>query len=64
LSIYDGVESCLLRRGETLFPFTCFGTPRDWDAIRRVMMLIPLDGERVMTRDEILLMYDEDSGRI
>jgi len=58
VSIYDGVESCLLRRGEQLFPFSCFDTPRDWDAIRRIMMLIPLDGERFMTSDEILELYD------
>ncbi len=64
MSIYDGLESMLLRRGETLFPFTCFDTPRDWDAIGRAMDLLKGEGDRFMTPDEILKLYDEDIGRI
>jgi hypothetical protein len=58
VSIYDGIESDLLRRGETLFPFTCFDEPRDWKAIGRAMDRFTGGGDRFMTPDEILKLYD------
>jgi len=58
VSIYAGVESMLLCRGEQLFPFCCFSEPRDWKAIGRAMDLFKGEGDRFMTSDEILLLYD------
>ena len=58
VSIYDGIESMLLCRGEQLFPFCCFSEPRDWKAIGRAMDLFKGEGDRFMTSDEILLLYD------
>jgi hypothetical protein len=58
MSYYDQVESMLLCRGEQLFPFTCFDEPRDWVAIGRAMSLFKGEGDRFMTPDEILQLYD------
>lgn len=58
MSIYDGIESMLLCRGETLFPFTCFDVPRDWVAIGRALDLFKGEGDRFMTSEEILQLYD------
>ena len=58
MSIYDGIESLLLRRGELLFPFCCFSEPRDWKAIGRMMDRFKGEGDRFMTSDEILELYD------
>jgi hypothetical protein len=58
VSIYSSVESELLRRGESLFPFCCFGEPRDWEAIGRAMDWFKGEGDRFMTPDEILKLYD------
>lgn len=58
MSYYDDVGSMLLRRGESLFPFSCFDEPRDWAAIGRALDLFKGEGDRFMTSDEILLLYD------
>ena len=58
MSYYDDVQSMLLRRGERLFPFSCFDQPRDWEKIGRMMDHLVTSGERVMTPDEILELYD------
>jgi hypothetical protein len=58
MSIYDGIESMLLRRGEKLFPFCAFEPRIDVEAVRRAVDVIPLDGERFMTSEEILRLYE------
>ncbi len=57
-SIYAGVESMLLRRGEQLFPFTCFDEPRDWVKIGAMIDRMVTSGDRFMTPDEIVELYD------
>lgn len=58
MSYYDDVQSLLLRRGELLFPFCCFDVPRDWTKIGRMMDFLVTSGDRFMTPDEILKLYD------
>ena len=58
MSIYDGIESMLLCEGELLFPFCCFSEPRNWVAIGRAMDHFKGEGDRFMTSDEILQLYD------
>jgi len=58
VSIYAGVESMLLKHGERLFPFCCFDEARDWEGIYRAWKVIIAAGDRFMTPDEILKLYD------
>lgn len=57
-SYYDDVKSMLLCEGERLFPFSCFDVPRDWQKIGKMMDLLVTSGDRFMTPDEILKLYD------
>jgi len=57
-SIYSGVESMLLRRGETLFPFCCVDEKVDYEGVYRCWKVIIAAGDRFMTSDEILELYD------
>jgi len=58
LSIYDSVQTTIIRRCDDLFPFRHYYAVVDWDVVSRMMDAIPLDGERFMTSDEILRLYD------
>jgi len=58
VSIYDSVTTTILRRCDDLFPIRHYNALVDWKAVSRMMEAIPLDGERFMTSDEILRLYE------
>lgn len=58
MSVYDGVQSLLLRRGERLVPFCAYDTAPDWARVLECWEVIIGAGDRFMTPDEILLLYD------
>ncbi len=55
---YSDIESMLIQRGQNLFPFVEMDKPRDWRLIEEVLENIPLDGERLMTEDELFSFYE------
>jgi len=48
----------LLQRGETLFPFCCVDERVDYEGVYRCWKVIIAAGDRFMTSDEILELYD------
>jgi len=60
MGFYDDVGRGLIVRGEQLFPMCCFDVARDWEGIERCLEVIPVDGERFMTVEEILVFYEQE----
>jgi len=58
MSIYTACKSGLIQRGEELFPLVSYKVERDWPAIEAMMRKIPYSCERLMTMDEVLMLYD------
>lgn len=58
MSIYDLIDSNLIRRGEELFPFASWGQPRDYDKIAEALQVIPYECDRYLSVEELLLFYD------
>ena len=55
---YDDISYRLISHCDEIFPFRAFDTSRDWDKIDDFVSKIPLDGERLMTSEEILGFYE------
>ena len=55
---YDDISYRLISHCDEIFPFRAFDTSRDWDKIDDFVSKIPLDGERLMTSDEVLGFYE------
>jgi len=61
---YSQVQSLLLQRGETLFPFSAYDVSPDWKEVARCWEIFAASYDRFMRPDEILLLYDGDLERI
>lgn len=55
---YDDISYRLISHCDELFPFAFMDQARDWTKIDAMTSLIPLDGERLMTSEEILGFYE------
>lgn len=54
---YDDISYRIRTHIDELVPFAHMGQPRDWDKIDEVVSKIPLNGERLMTKDELKVFY-------
>ena len=55
---YSQIRSGLIQRGEELFPSTGAILAPDYFKIQYFMERIPIGGERLMSTEEILQLYD------
>jgi len=58
MSIYTACKSGIIQRGEELFPIGHMKTLKEYNKIAEKMRFIPKNGERLMTTEEILELYD------
>lgn len=58
MSIYTACKSGIIQRGEELFPYQTFKFKRDWQKIDYMQTIIPKNGERLMSTEEVLELYD------
>ena len=58
MSVYDSCKSGVIQRGEELFNLDSRETPRDYNKIAEKMQIIPKNGERLMSTDEVMDLYD------
>ena len=58
MTIYTDCKSGIIQRGEELFTFLSSGKTRDYFKIQYFMELIPKNGERLMSTEEVLMLYD------
>ena len=61
---FDLVQSLLLRRGETLFPFSAYDVSPDWKEVYRCWVVFSRCYDRFMKPSELLLLYDGDLERV
>lgn len=55
---YDAVSWRLITHCDEIFPFRAFLVPRNWVKIDEVLSHIPLEGERLMSSEEVLYFYE------
>jgi hypothetical protein len=48
----------LVKHGEELFPFRAYPCSPDWEEVYRCWRVIIAAGDRFMTPDEVMLLYD------
>lgn len=58
MSIYTACKSGIIQRGEELFPSTGAILAPDYFKIQYFMEKIPRGGERLMSMEEVLELYD------
>lgn len=58
MSIYTACKSGIIQRGEELFYFNVLHCDIDWNKVLHCNTNIPRNGERLMTSDEVLMLYD------
>lgn len=58
MSIYTACKSGIIQRGEAMFIFGEYKRPINWREIAEKMRFIPFKGERLMSTDEVLELYD------
>ncbi len=58
MSIYTACKSGIIQRGEELFPMVSLQTHRDYNRIVYFMEKIPRGGERLMSTEKVLELYD------
>lgn len=58
MTIYTECKSGIIQRGEELFPGAGFGTAKDYEKIDQILQIIPKNGERLMSTEEVLELYD------
>lgn len=55
---YSKITSGIIQRGEELFPLVSYEVERVYKDIDVMMEKIPRGDERLMTMDEVLMLYD------
>jgi len=55
---YSKITSGIIQRGEELFPLVNMPRERDYSKIKYCLEFIPFGGERLMSMEEILELYD------
>jgi len=55
---YSACKSGIIQRGEEIFPSPPGGLKLDYVKVCKSMAIIPLNGERLMTTEEVLELYD------